>query len=182
MSEKLAVYESVKDGMKTGDMLQWRASTLLGWAIRWKTQGQRPQYEKDHGINVNHTCMVIRLSEYEGRERRRWTQESLEHGVVLNLLSRRLETFDGEAYWYPLKPEWNEKRVAIGQMAMALMGVPYDYESILKQLISKVSTDARNLFCSENYLYCCGFEGKALSPNEMPELGWHMDPVKILGG
>jgi hypothetical protein len=174
----LVIYDLAKGQMKTGDMLQWRSNSLLGWAIRLKTQGQRPQYEKDHDINVNHTCMVIRLAEYEGEERRRWTQEALEHGVVLNLLSRRLEQFDGSVYWYRLRPEFN--RTAIGQVALSLIGVPYDYGSILKQLIAKVSVDARNLFCSEDYLYCFSFKGKALSPNEMPELGWHLEPVRIL--
>ncbi len=176
----LSAYNAVKDNMKTGDMLQWHSNSLLGLGIRLRTQAKRAQYEKDHDINVNHTCMVIRLKEYEGEERRRWTQESLEHGVTLNLLSRRLEQFDGSVWWYPLKPEWDAKRTAIGQMAMSLIGVPYDYDSIFKQIIAKVSVDARNLFCSENYLYCCGFDGKALSPNEMPELGWHLEPVKIL--
>jgi hypothetical protein len=95
---------------------------------------------------VNHSSLVMKLSEYEGKERRRFTTEALEHGIVLNYLSRRIEQYDGEVWWYPLKDEWNERRGAIGEMGLAFIGVPYDYQSILRQLVGKVSTDIRRLF------------------------------------
>jgi len=158
--------------MKTGDMLQWKSNSLIGSLIRWRTARNLP----DGWPAVNHTGMVIQLREYG----RIFTQESLEHGVVLNFLSRRLEQFDGEAWWYPLKDEMEGRRNDIGKKALDSVGIPYDYGSIVKQIIGKVSVDARDLFCSEDYLYCFGYQGKALSPAEMPELGIFKEPAKIL--
>ena len=174
------MYELVKKDMKTADMLQWHSNSILGAVIRLKTQKHRSDYEKENDININHTSMLIRLSEYEGEERRRWTQESLEHGVVLNLLRRRLERFDGHVWWYPLKPEYNEKRLEAGRRAMAIIGAPYDYQSLFRLIVSKVSVEARNFFCSENYLWCLGYDGIALTPNEMPKLGWWERPIQLI--
>jgi len=165
----LTAYESVKDAMKTGDLLQWRSNSLIGSLIRWRTKS-----------NVNHSSLVLRLSEYEGLERRRFTTEALEHGTVLNYLSRRLEQFDGEVWWYPLKDEWNEKRQAVGECALSLIGIPYDYQSIMHQIFGKVSADARSLFCSEYCFICYGMDGKAPTPADMPELGIYKEGVKIL--
>jgi len=165
----LSAYNAAKDGMKTGDLLQWRSDSLVGALIRWRTKS-----------GVNHSSLVLRLSEYEGLERRRWTTEALEHGTVLNLLSRRLETFGGECWWYPLQDSWNEYREKVGEWALKMIGVPYDYESIFKQIVGKVSADARALFCSEYCYMAYGLIGKAPSPGEMPELGIFKEPVKIL--
>jgi hypothetical protein len=161
-------YNEVKDQFKTGDLLQWKSNSLIGWAIRWKTHS-----------NVNHSSLVIRLAEYEGLERRRYTTEALEHGTVLNFLSRRIELHDGEVWWYPLVDEWNENRQAIGERALSMIGIPYDYGSIFKQLFGKVSADARSLFCSEYCYLSYGFTGTAPSPADMYNLGIFKPGVKI---
>lgn len=165
----LAKYKEVKDRMKTGDLLQWRSNSIIGWLIRWRTKS-----------DVNHSSLVIRLSEYEGMERRRYTTEALEHGIILNFLSRRLEQHDGNVWWFPLKDEWNEKRQAIGENAMALIGIPYDYQSVMSQIFGKVSTDAQALFCSEYCFIAYGFEGTAPTPADMPDLGIFKEGVQII--
>lgn len=165
----LSEYAKVQCEMKTGDLLQWRSKSFIGWAIRWKTNSA-----------VNHSSLVIRLAEYEGLERRRFTQEALEHGVVLNYLSRRLEQYDGEVWWYPLKDEWDERRQRIGELALAFTGVPYDYKSIANQLISSVSAEATALFCSEMCFMAYGFAGTAPTPGGMEKLGIFKQGVKIL--
>jgi hypothetical protein len=166
----LSRYEAVKDQMKTGDLLQWHSDSLIGWAIREKT-----------GSNVNHSGLVIRLQEYEGLERRRFTHEALEHGIVMNLLSRRLEQFDGEAWWYPLKDEWNEKRQAIGERALSFTGIPYDYPAIIEQLFGDVKADSAQLFCSEMCFLAYGYQGTAPNPgNLVSTLKIFKEGVKIL--
>jgi hypothetical protein len=167
--DKLAIYNKYKDQMKTGDLLQWRSKSALGWAIRLVT-----------GARENHSSLVIRLSEYEGLERRRFTQEALEHGIVLNLLSRRLENHKGNVWWYPLKDDWSYKRQEIGEKALFFAGTSYDYKSLFKQLFTKVSADARDLFCSELCFICYGYEGIAPNPGEMTALGIFKEPVQLL--
>jgi len=169
MQNDLSKYRAVQDRMKTGDLLQWRSNSLIGALIRWRTQS-----------DVNHSSLVIRLAEYEGLERRRYTTEALEHGTVLNLLSRRLEAFDGECWWLPLCDGWNDRRQVIGEKALALIGIPYDYGSIVLQIFGRVSMDARSLFCSEYCAIAYGLEGQAPTPADMPSLGIFKEPVKIL--
>jgi hypothetical protein len=162
-------YHAVKEKMKTGDLLQWRSNSVVGSLIRWRTRA-----------DVNHSSLVMRFAEYQGEERRRFTTEALEHGTVLNLLSRRLETFDGSCWWHPLRPDWNNRRREIGERALDLIGIPYDYRSIVSQIFGRVSSDARRLFCSEYCFLCYGQEGIAPTPADMPLLGIFGPGVQIL--
>ncbi len=165
----LSRYETFKKDMQTGDLLLWSSDSLIGAAIRFFTRS-----------NVNHASMILRFPEYEGAEGRRFTTEALEHGTVLNLLSRRLETHKGEVWWYPLKDEWNPDRNEIGHRALELIGRPYDYKSLFENIACHVSTDAKKLFCSEYYYLSLGLSGKAPRPNDLPGLGIFKPPVQIL--
>jgi hypothetical protein len=169
MMNDLTEYCKVKDQMKTGDLLQWHSASVIGILIRMKTKSF-----------VNHSSLIIRLSEYEGLERMRYTTEALEHGIILNRLSKRLETFDGKVYWYPLKDEWDAKRQKIGEVALSYIGTPYDYKSIVRQLFGHVSADARALFCSEYCFISYGFTGTAPDPGDMPSLGIFKEHIRIL--
>lgn len=166
---KLDKYLAVRDQMQTGDLLQWRSNSVIGAMIRWRTQSE-----------VNHSSLIIRLKEYDDETKRRFTSEALEHGIVLNLLSRRLESHDGECWWYPLRDEWSGMRPIIGKNALYMLGIPYDYKSIFQQLFGRVSADARALFCSEYCYLSYGFHGQAPTPAEMPKMGIYKEPVLIL--
>lgn len=168
-SSNLAVYKSLARFMKTGDLLLWRSNSLLGAAIRFFSHG-----------SVNHASGIICFPDYDGGYNRRWTTEALEHGTVLNYLSKRLEEYDGSVWWYPLKDEWELKRNEIGRRALEMIGVGYDFGSLFKNAVAKVSADARRLFCSEYYFLSLGFEGKAPTPADLPELGIYKQEVQIL--
>lgn len=165
----LTLYNEVKDQMRTGDLLQWHTHGIFGSLIRWRTQSK-----------VNHSGLVIGLKEYEGLERRRYTTEALSAGTVLNLLSRRLEHHAGEVWWYPLIDEWNDKRQAIGERALEMIGIPYDFKSIGFQLFGHVSTNDKALFCSEYCAMAYRFTGVAPTPAEMTSLGIFKEGVQIL--
>lgn len=165
----LTIYDKVRDDMKTGDLLQWKSNSIVGALIRWRTKS-----------DVNHSSMVLRLSEYELLERRCYTQEALEHGVVMNLLSRRLEQHDGNAWWYPLKDTWNQERQFIGERILNCIGLPYDYNSIVKQIFGKVSIDAHAFFCSELVYAAWGYEGVAPNPGELSNLKIFKDCVQLI--
>lgn len=172
----LYIYHLYRDQMKTGDMLQWSSNSLIGAAIRWKTCRNLPE----GWPKVNHTSLILRLKEYEGLARRAWTPEALEHGFYPNLLSRRLERFDGEVYWYPLKDEYNDMRQIYGERMTEMFGIGYDFLSLFKQLVMNVSVDVRELFCSESALVVWGYSGKALPPALMPALDIFKPHVRIL--
>lgn len=152
------IYDSIKDDIKTGDILYWRSKSLVGSLIRARTGGWG-----------NHISQTNRMSEYEGLERRRYHTEALERGVYPNLLSRRIREFDGSVRWLPLKDEWDSKRTEIGICMAEMWGTPYDYPSLFWQIIGKVSTDAKQLFCSEFAWKALGFDGTAPNPKELAE-------------
>jgi hypothetical protein len=170
LPDNLAIYELHKDEMKTGDLLEWSSPTIIGWGIRFVT-----------GEMVNHSSLLIRLREYEGLDRRRFTTEAVRHGTVLTRMRTKLEHHKGECYWYALKDEWNPKRQVIGEKALQYIGIPYDFGSIFKQLVARVGVDFRSLFCSEYCWLCYGMEGEAPYPGEITKkLDIFKPPVRLL--
>ncbi len=170
-------YETIRNDMKTGDMLAFHSNSFIGKAIRWKTMPSN--IPKDSPLSVNHTSTIIRLKEYEGLQRRVYITEALEHGTVLNLLSKRLEEFNGYAYWYPLKRSWDAERQAIGGRLLQYIGIKYDYKSIVEQLLGSVSVDIKKLFCSEYHYLALGFHGEAPNPYQLCLRDYYKEPVRI---
>lgn len=174
-SMKLANYLKWRDDFKTGDLLLYKSNSTLGWLIRLFSRA-----------NVNHAGLVIRLAEYGDLKDRRFTLEALEGGVVLRILSRRFEKFNGQIWWYPLKNEFDYSRMSIGAWALLHVGIKYDYKSLFKLAVSRVSSDARKFFCSE-YCYMayeqCGVVDRtehAPRPGGLPNLGVFKEPIQIL--
>lgn len=166
----LSKYNEVKHLIQTGDLLMWSSDGIVGKAIRWRTLSE-----------FSHASLAIRLAEYEGAEGRRFTTEALADGVVLNVLSARLANYDGRAWWYPLDEEkCRVKRSHVGECALSFIGTPYDYQSILRLCLRRVSTQMDKLFCSEYAAICYGLGGEAPTPADMPKLGIFKYPVRLI--
>lgn len=161
-------YPIYREYFKTGDILQWASYSMIGSVIRWRTKS-----------DANHSSMVIRLSEWEGLERRRFHTEAMERGVYPNLLSNRLKDYKGKMWWMPLKDSWDDKRQLIGERLTEVWGKAYDYKSLMWQTIGKVSIDTQQMFCSEVVDYALGFTGQAHNPGELETLGIHRDKILI---
>ena len=134
--DEMALYRSWRPNIWTGDLLEWQSKSALGWLIR-----------KFTGRDVNHTGLVIRFQNFD-RERV-YTLEALAAGVYPNLISRRLKNHRGKVFWLQLKPKFDCLRPAIAREGMKYVGIKYDYKSLLKQAVSRVSADASTFFCSE---------------------------------
>lgn len=133
---KLDLYYKYRDGLDTFDRLEYRSNSWLGKAIRLKT-----------GDWSNHTGIVIRFHEYDAAGL--FTIESLEGGVDPNRLSLRLQEFDGHVRLYRLKPQYHHLRKELGEAALSMEGIKYDYGSLVKNLFGPVSINKNRLFCSE---------------------------------
>ena len=184
----LDLYKKYQQKLRTGDLLSWSSDSVLGWMIRKFTRS-----------DVNHSGMVIRFQDFEEASvppsSRRFTLEAI-HGIELNLISRRLENYNGNVYWHALQERFDDKRPLLGAVSLQFAGVPYDYRSLFKNVLGKVLADANKLFCSE-YVYItftqCQFvaeatdpklliqlaEGRAPTPADMHKLGWWDDRIKI---
>jgi hypothetical protein len=169
----LSKYEMMKGLMQTGDCLQWHSNSLIGAGIRARKGG-----------DVNHTGLIIRLGEFEGFAMRRFTLEALEGGVVLNMLSRRLESFDGQVYLHHIKPEHDELRAGIGERALSMVGIRYDYPGIIREAFGHAEIDMDRLFCSEfAYIACTGeTQGEAPDPVEFEAklAAWFIPHIELL--
>jgi len=172
----LPLYEAVRNDMKTGDMIAFHGNAIISKLIRLRTVPSN--IPSDSPLSVNHVSVVLRLKEYEGLGRRVFMNEALNQ-TVLNLVSKRLENYDGYAWWYPLKRSWDDQRQAIGERALQYIGVEYDYKSIAEQIFGSVSVDVKKLFCSEYVYFSYGFSGKAPNPYELCTKDYFKEPIRI---
>ena len=136
-------YSTYRISLESGDMLEWRSKSLLGSIIRFFTKK-----------NVNHTSSCLSLAKQLGfKEIRNFIIEADKTGIVLHLLSRELKNYKGQVYWYRLKPKYQKFRKAFTNQALSLIGIKYDYGSLVKNASAKVSADLKKLFCSEFHFF-----------------------------
>ena len=167
-------YTQVQSEMKTGDCLLWQSDSTLGWLIRKFTKS-----------DVNHASLIVRPPDYEGLRDRRFQLEALEQGIILRLVSQRVSNHKGKIFWYPLKDEYAEAQDIIGSWAFLQVGTGYDFGSLFRQAVCRVSADAKKFFCSE---FCfmawqaggLPVSGKAPRPGDIPGLGIIKDSFRIL--
>ena len=170
---KLDRYKRRRPFMQTGDMLTWQSATALGWLI-----------QKFSGSDRNHVGMVIRFRQYD--QNRVFTLEALEGGIVLRTLRNRLENHKGKCWWHPLSPAGDPDRHEMGRIALDLVDKKYDFDSLFKQALGRVSVDMARLFCSE---YCQVVATRAgvmepqklaLQPKHYPGQVWLLQDRRIL--
>ncbi len=186
----LDLYFKHRKQIKTGDAIQWKSETALGYAIRWF--GKIPKSRiRTPGVNVNHTSLAIVFSAFD--KERRYCTEALEHGIDVNILSVRFAKFKGKVWWLPLLNRYDTEviRNCIGGNALAHIGIGYDYIDVFKQTRRKVMVDKKRLFCSEHYYLSVNEAFKQLGipevhmlfapqPHNIPEMGIHKTGIRIL--
>ncbi|KKM79223.1 hypothetical protein LCGC14_1352110 [marine sediment metagenome] len=187
--KKLDLYLKYRDQIKTGDAIQWKSESVLGYMIRLFER--IPANKKNiPGANVNHTALAMIFKEYD--KDRRYCTEALEHGIDVNVLSVRFAKYKGKVWWLPLLDRYDTDiiRMAIGSFAMSHVGIGYDYLSIFKQTRRKVAVDKKRLFCSEHYYVSIneaftdlGIPQRQMlfapQPNDIPFMGIHKLGVRI---
>lgn len=154
----LSQYYQLRHKLETGDLLLWKSNTILGYLIQWFSKS-----------DVNHAGLVLRLAEYDTE--RVFTLEALEGGIVLRTLSGRLEAHKGQCFWHPLKTEYGLRYKRIGREALLMVGTKYDFGSLFKQAVCRVSTDAERLFCSEFVALCWHRAGLPVNIDKAPRPG-----------
>jgi len=171
------LYNKYQIDFLTADLIEWRAESLLGYAIRACTKQ-----------NVNHTSGIILSSIVGSSIIRRDIWEADERGFHATHLSQAIKNYSGEVYWLQLKSEYNWKRVQIAEIAQSLEGRPYDYWSLIKNIRRPVKLSDRTIFCSEAWhiaLLRAGLlsedfnDGLALRPGEFGRTNLYKEPVLI---
>jgi len=205
---KLDLYATERDGMKTGDWIGWKSylapGQLIGLPIRiW----QRLRYGLTEPIN--HIALLVRR-EFEGRERNFILESTITdefNGVRLRLLSERLQVFQGEVFWYALRPELTVIRPSLDILLRDFLDrmeneqIAYDTPGCIGNVWSRSEKNDANYYCSEaGYMlledasYFSGdyiareyfrkanvyLKGMAPMPGDAPNLGLFRQAVLIL--
>jgi len=132
----LTLYESIRPTIRTGDAILWQSNSIVGKIIQ--TFCHSP---------YNHVALVMRATQ-DGEERM-LILEALENGIVPNSLSYRLSDQKGHAWLFPLHPDFDQIRPRMGSWAWKKVGTKYDFKGLFKNILGRVSSDARRMFCSE---------------------------------
>ena len=147
----MMAYEDVRSLMRTGDMLQWHTHGLMGAVIRLKRRS-----------NINHTSVIVRLNAYETPGYDLVMNAEAVGKIVLNRLSERLKSHDGECYWHALTDEARKilSEEDMIRRAMKYMGIDYDIWAIMQFLTGRPKMDDNALICSEYVLFVYGYNSE----------------------
>ncbi len=152
---EIKTYDELRPLFKSGDLMEFAANSTLGSAIRYFTKQ-----------GVNHSTMCLNFDDYKNfAGNRKFIIEAEVNGINMHTASQDIKTClssGGSAYWYPLLSQYDSCRPALEKFALSLDGKPYDYGSLLKNAMSKVSANMRHLFCSEA-VFCTLVGGGVLS-------------------
>ena len=134
----LSQYDGLRSQIKTGDLVEFVSNKFIGRSIMAVT-----------GRSVSHSSMVIRLPYKDSP--RRYIVEAVRTGPEFRMLSDVLQHYDGSCVWHGLKPEYDSKRDGIGEWLFHELSQHkgYDFKGVAMQLFSRVSLDARRLYCTE---------------------------------
>ena len=184
---KKSTYSLIREKIKSGDVITWEGKGLISWLIRrWS--------------NRSHASMCLDLADDNGDERK-YIIEAWEGEFNMRLLSRRLKEYSGKAFWHHLNPELDPFRKMIEYNSLSLLGTKYDYKSLFKNMLGRVSANAKQLFCSEaiclillqsipravlkgyrsNRYANMLLDGIALRPGGIAKLPLYMSEVEIKG-
>ena len=177
MLEGITLYNQYRDKIKTADIIEWQGNSLIGVAVRAKTDQ-----------NVQHTSGAILYQMVNGTEVRRYIGESNEKGFQLHYLSDVLKGYDGKVFWSRLKPEYDSYRVRIAEEATKLEGRGYGFLDLFSLLVKPVRLDAKSVICSEAWqiaLINAGLldknfnDGNVLVPGQFGLTGLFYNPIRI---
>lgn len=129
-------YDEIRPLIRTGDLIEWRTSSLLGAAIRRRTKQ-----------DVNHTSMALEYALIGCSDRRVCVCESLGRGTHPYFLSTRLCGFKGAVYWIRFKQEIHRNQLA--EEMLKLVGKPYGYWDLVESLFRHAKINDQHLVCSE---------------------------------
>ena len=169
----LTVYNSVREQMGTGDAILYRSrGSFLGWAIQKFS-------------DFNHAGVCIRFGPDCYGTDRVWTFEAVGHGICPGFLRENVERYHGEVWWYPLKEEFYGRRDLMLECATTLRGTHYDFKSLIKNILGRVSADMDSLFCSEYWFVVARYGGvvsgdTAPRPGDIPKFKCFKTPVKLV--
>ena len=162
-------YYALRDQIKTGDAILWNGAGLISSAIRrWS--------------KFSHVSLVVRMPDYDRLKERVFMVEALNHGLEFTLLSNQLEGYSGQAHWMSVGMTTEQQSLSRAHALLECASTTgYDYKSLFRNVLGRVSMDARHYFCSEfvwfNYIYAGRVEATKKAPRPGDLVDWVSDPL-----
>jgi len=185
----LTEYYRVRDEMGVGDGISFKGTGFVSDAISFFT-GQ----ERSHWGNVGDWVTFSGT-----REHRLPLFEADQGEYNIRSLSKKLMSYEGEAYWHRLKSEFNGWRVNMWRKMWDMVGIKYDYKSLLANIFGRQPAEESELFCSEaggvlvleipnevllpmidNEYIAALLDGQALRPGGMSQLSIWEPEVRLI--
>lgn len=166
----LTLYKRLAPILETGDVILYEGNSVIGKTIRWWTKHILLRKAPDKATRkiCNHGNQIIRIQEYEQQTDRRWCLDARAAGVFPVLLSDYLANYDGHAYLYRLKDQYNCVRNSIGCEALSYAGKCYDFLGLIKNAVGLVSAELRKLWCTEAIFLALRDGGRIVSGDKGP--------------
>lgn len=157
------MYQEIRKYMKTGDLLAFSGKGAVSDLIKWKTNSEISHVGivfstnfSDSRDNNNSVLMIESTSLLSGKDA---LNNELIKGVQMHFLSNRIQTYNGDIHWYPLKNELAQsKKAAMIQWLKKkhTQKTPYDKIQAIGAGIDSLDflgfsnePDFNSLFCSE---------------------------------
>ncbi len=157
----LSEYEKYRDQMKSGDVIAFSGNGNFSKLIKWSTRS-----------NYSHVGMVLKLDLGGGfgkslllvestllTDLANYDNKPAIRGVQMQWLSKRLQMYNGDAWWIPLKqplPEYNLRKMQGWLRQTYNKQTPYDDTQIMGAAIDifdnfklENKEDFSTIFCSE---------------------------------
>lgn len=174
MGWKTDSYKNVREKMRPGDVIAFSGKGDFSEIIKWVTRA-----EVSHVGVVVQTMLVVN-GKPEGEMQNQIIESTTTNGfsgVTLNWLSGRLDSYDGEVWWLPLRRN-GPKPLDVGQFVKFLLGQvgrPYDLPQAIRSAMDQLDSvplvraltynkeDFAKFFCSE--LVAAGLEAGGVVQN-----------------
>jgi hypothetical protein len=158
----LSEYEKYRDQMKSGDVIAFSGNGNFSKLIKWATRSNYSHVgivlKLDLGGGFGKSLLLVEstlltdLANYDNKPAIR--------GVQMQWLSKRLQMYNGDAWWIPLKqslPEYNLRKMQAWLRQTYNKQTPYDETQIMGVAIDVLADfklvenkeDFSQIFCSE---------------------------------
>lgn len=174
MAHKQILYSEARSQMKAGDVIAFSGKANFSELIKWATKA-----------NVSHTGVILQSQLLiDGQTQDGFFNQIIESttlngfsGVIISRLSDRLETYDGEIWWLPIKKELHAQmdKKKFYDFLIHQERKPYDLPQAVKSVIDAFDKvpligglthnveDFSRFFCSE--LVAAGLEAAGVISN-----------------
>jgi len=152
-------YSEVREKMKTGDVIAFSGKGHFSEVIKWKTSSEISHVGIVAATNMFGNDRVLLCESTTLTNIKDVIHKTITKGVQMHFLSQRLDAYDGEVFWYPLRDKLEKRYEKLAQAWLSdkhASKTPYDMTQAMgagldffDKMGLENEEDHSKLFCSE---------------------------------